>query len=81
MVSCSRNLFKPFTGWRGFNKDIHLGWRFAACELKRMEAENGSHEGQERKKASKAQYLNRFLCNAKKKCMIQIVGLMYAYET
>lgn len=24
---------------KAFNKDVHLGWRFAACELKRMEEE------------------------------------------
>lgn len=22
---------------KSFNRDVHLGWRFAACELKRME--------------------------------------------
>lgn len=35
----------------GFNKDVHLGWRYAACELKRMEA---AKQAIEAKKASKA---------------------------
>lgn len=25
-----------------FNKDIHLGWRFAACEIERLEAANAA---------------------------------------
>ncbi|KAL1502961.1 hypothetical protein AB1Y20_011032 [Prymnesium parvum] len=35
----------------GFNKDVHLGWRFAASELKRMEA---AKEARKAKGASKA---------------------------
>lgn len=28
---------------KAFNKDVHLGWRFAACELKRMEETERAH--------------------------------------
>lgn len=32
---------------KSFNKDVHLGWRFAASELKKMETEAASKAGQQ----------------------------------
>lgn len=40
---------------RSFNKDVHMGWRFAASELKRMEdaSKDKSLSGTLKKKAKK----------------------------
>lgn len=39
---------------KAFNKDVHLGWRFAACELQRMEeAERAQNQGNPSKRRQK----------------------------
>lgn len=42
---------------KSFNRDVHLGWRFAACELKRMEVEAArqASESANRSKTGKKQ--------------------------